>query len=215
MPHPDPPALSDHNISVSEMGVGYSRPFQFTIEQFDRMIDQGVLSDLVDQKIQLYRGEIQLMVPPNPLHDEVIGSLDEWAHGVRIQLSRRSQSQQIRVRCQVSIDLRVVQTVPLPDLVMARGTSYLEKRPGPADILLLIEVSDSTLKHDLGDKASLYAESSISEYWVVDIPNRSLVIHRSPSSGRYRSVVTVDENQPTSPQAIPSVSLKVADLFRA
>ncbi len=62
--------------------------------------------------------------------------------------------------------------------------------PQPQDILLIVEISDSTLRIDLETKAKLYARAEIAEYWVVDIPGKQLIVHREPSRGNYANIVT-------------------------
>ncbi len=74
---------------------------------------------------------------------------------------------------------------PEPDVVWAVGAAA---HPLAADVLLLIEVADTTLHLDLGEKAALYAEAGIPEYWVVDIESRRLLVHRQPAGGEYLDV---------------------------
>jgi Uma2 family endonuclease len=73
--------------------------------------------------------------------------------------------------------------------VIAKDRSYRESHPGPQDILLLIEVADSTLKYDRNIKIPLYARCGIPEVWLIDIQNRRLEIHRQPSQEGYRQIL--------------------------
>jgi len=76
-----------------------------------------------------------------------------------------------------------------------------------------MEVADSSLSTDCGEKAALYAEAGIADYWVVDIPGRSLIIHRDPEGNTYRDVRTLRENESITPICDPTTQLVVRDLF--
>jgi Uma2 family endonuclease len=106
---------------------------------------------------------------------------------------------------------------PQPDLVVLRRatTCFQSEPPQPSDVALIIEVSDTTLQFDLGVKASLYARAGIVEYWVLDVTNRSLIVHREPESGRYRSVAAYNESEKVAPLASPQHELLVGDIFPA
>ena len=85
--------------------------------------------------------------------------------------------------------------------------------PLPDEISLVVEVSDTTLRFDLRDKASLYARAGIIECWVVDLNGRKLIVHREPKEGHYTSVVSYDENDSVAPLAAPERTLAVRSLF--
>ena len=86
-------------------------------------------------------------------------------------------------------------------------------RPTHADLLLLIEVSDSSTEQDLGEKARLYAEHDIPEYWVIDIKAEQVHIHRTTSQGKYQSIQTVDKSALISPLCKSTATLSLAELF--
>lgn len=93
---------------------------------------------------------------------------------------------------------------PEADLKVLRRTSEeYASNPQPEDILLLVEISDSTVRFDLGPKARLYARAAIMEYWVLDIPGKQLIVHREPEKGRYRSVVAYETQEEVAPLAAP------------
>lgn len=82
-----------------------------------------------------------------------------------------------------------VRNEPEPDLKVLRNTAQtFTDNPLPEDILLMVEISDSTVRFDLKVKAPLYARAAISEYWVVDIPGNRLVVHRQPEGGQYKAL---------------------------
>jgi Uma2 family endonuclease len=96
------------------------------------------------------------------------------------------------------------QSEPEPDLkVLRRSVKEYSSNPQPEDILLLVEISDSTVRFDLSVKAKLYARAAIQEYWVVDIPGQRLIVHREPKDGEYRRVMAYEAEEEVSPLAAP------------
>ena len=104
---------------------------------------------------------------------------------------------------------------PKPDLVVLTrpDEDFLDTNPGPADIALVIEIADSTLRRDLGSKATRYARAGIREYWVVDIENRKLHVHREPSGDTWASITVLDETKIVSPLTAPQASIPLTELF--
>src|ERR1700733_12958631 len=104
---------------------------------------------------------------------------------------------------------------PEPDLVVLAKPSreYRERNPRASDLRLVVEISDSTLGFDLTAKAELYARAGISEYWVVDVAARRLIVHRDPRAGLYRLVTAYGEQESVSPLALPDFEFRVLDAF--
>ena len=103
--------------------------------------------------------------------------------------------------------------VPSPDHYVLSSEAALAA-PGPDTILLVIEVSDTTLESDLGDKADAYARHGVREYWVVDPSERCIYVHRLANGEDYGAPVRVDDNERVSAQNIPNLTLCLADLPR-
>ncbi|MBC7964595.1 MAG: Uma2 family endonuclease [Fuerstia sp.] len=188
---------------------GTRLPARFSVAQFDAMIDAGVFSAETDRQLQLLNGEIVIMTPPNPMHDDVVGLLSAWAFD-ELHKSREN----FEVRVQLSMDLASQNSVVLPDLLFVAPRSYSTRRPTASDTRLLIEVSDTTLVYDLGDKMRMYAAENVVEYWVIDIPHRSLIVHLDSAAGRFRSVQTFAEHELVHSKSLADVSLSVSRLFR-
>ena len=94
---------------------------------------------------------------------------------------------------------------PEPDLkVLSRSMREFNGNPGPADILLVVEIADSSLYLDLHVKAKLYARAGIVEYWVVNIPDKRLIVHREPANGQYVDVTSYASQDEVSPLAAPA-----------
>ncbi len=135
------------------------------------MIRAGVLTK--DDRVELLEGYLVLKMAHDPAHD---GTLD-LVKGV------------IPTVLPIGWFLRVQQTVsladsnPEPDIAVVRGSfrSFLARHPGPADIALIVEVSNSSLDRDLDDKARVYARAGIPVYWVVDVVNGTVEVFEQPS----------------------------------
>jgi Uma2 family endonuclease len=104
---------------------------------------------------------------------------------------------------------------PEPDVVVLnrRASELPGDEPEPPDIALVVEVSDTTLHHDLTTKAALYARAGIPDYWVLDLNGRRLVVHREPARGVYKAVMAYDEHERVAPLAAPGREIAIADLL--
>jgi Uma2 family endonuclease len=171
---------------------------------FDRMVSRGAFVDLAPLKVELIHGEIRFMNPAGPVHEGEIQFLMEWSVS-------HANRQEMMVRVQSSIHCG--EHRPEPDLVWTRRMPAKRMRPTHADVLLLIEVSDSSTDQDLGEKARLYAEHDIPEYWVVDIQTEQVHVHRTPSQGSYQSIQSFDKSSFISPLCQSAATLSLAELF--
>ena len=108
-----------------------------------------------------------------------------------------------------------VYSEPEPDVAVTREptTAYLDRHPGPLDLLLVIEVSDTTLRPDLFVKSRLYARAGIAEYWVLDLNARQLHIYRDPIGGEYAVVTVHPETETVSPGIRPDAPVTIAALL--
>jgi Uma2 family endonuclease len=104
---------------------------------------------------------------------------------------------------------------PVPDLlVLAADSGSFQSNPQPEDLLLVVEIADTTLSFDLTTKAALYARAEIGEYWVPDVSGRRLIVHRNPQLGKYTTVVAYSDNESIAPLVAPDALFKVADAFQ-
>ena len=104
-------------------------------------------------------------------------------------------------------------TMLAPDLLVLRRRVELEDAM-PEDIGLAVEISETTLARDLGEKARLYAAHGVEEMWVVDLPNSRLHIHREPGAEGYRSITAQDWEQPARPLYAPGLTLLLRDILK-
>ena len=183
-----------------------SAPATFTIEEYERMIARGVFAGRNEKSIELIRGELRMMSPQGAANAELLAQLDDWSHDV-------TDRRKVRVRVQSSIEIPQLDTQPEPDLVWTEARSFSHRRPVAHEVLLLAEVADSSLDYDLGEKRQLYAEAGIRDYWVFDIPNRSVHVFRDPSPADFQMRQTISAGDRVAPLLVDGVSLAVGNLF--
>ncbi len=104
---------------------------------------------------------------------------------------------------------------PEPDIIVLNRdlSNFRSSNPGPRDLHLVVEVSDTTLAFDLTAKAALYARAGIVEYWVLDVTGRRLIVHRDPQPGKYATVLIYNERESVAPLAAPHALFPVAAAF--
>jgi len=158
---------------------------------------------------ELIDGEIIEKMPKNPPHRIALMLLAAWLESLFGRFC---------VQTQDPIVLPVPDnnsTEPEPDVAVTRAPTmtYQDDNPGPEDLLLVGEVSDTTLAYDLRSKAALYAAAGIPEYWVLDVTGRRLCVHRRPAADGYREVRIYGEAEEVSPLARPDTAVLVASLL--
>jgi len=179
---------------------------RLTLAQYDRMIESGVFDRGERRRLEFIRGEIREMTPIGSLHEVVVDRLNEWS-------IRSLPEGKVWVRVQNSVGLVSLESAPEPDLAWVDRRDYSEGRPTEADVLLVIEVAESSLAYDRGEKADLYASAGIKDYWVVNLPDRCVEVRRDPGSGHYRSLITYAGDDEVRPLAAPDVLLRPSMLW--
>jgi len=176
----------------------------FTVEEYYRMGESGVLGH--EPRIELIEGEVVDMSP--------IGSKHAYVVDLLVKLINQTIDDSLHLRGRHPVRLSDV-SEPEPDIAIVRGpgTNYLEHHPLPNDVMLLIEVSDTTLKFDLETKAPLYAKHGIPEYWVVDLEGKQLHLFRQPEEGVYLVHETLDAAGTVEVPACPGARLALADIL--
>jgi len=111
------------------------------------------------------------------------------------------------------LGLLELESVPQPDLFWVQKKDYSQQRPTSANVLLMIEVSNTSLAYDHGEKAELYASEGIEDYWVVNVVDRVVEVFREPSGDRYQSLQTYKIGESIAVLAFPEILLPVADLW--
>ena len=178
-----------------------------TIAEYDRMIAAGAFEPREQNRLELIYGELRKMTPIGSEHEVVLDYLTEWSFS---ELPKKK----VWVRVQNSIGIRALDSAPEPDLAWVARRDYRRGRPTAEDVLLVIEVSESTLRFDLGKKAGLYAAAGISDYWVVDVAAHSIIVHRDPADGRYQDVRTYRKADELRPLHVAEAKLTPSSLWQ-
>ena len=174
----------------------------WTRSEFERAIERGVFAE--DDPIELLDGEIVCVSPENRLH---VATVDLVVERLRRVFGRGFV---IRVQHPLSVGDR---SLPEPDVAIVAGKprDFLQAHPTMA--LLVVEVSDSSLRRDLGRKARTYARAGIVDYWVIDVRRRLLHVHRDPTPTGYQRVTRVGARAMVKPVSRPRSRIKVSDLI--
>lgn len=181
--------------------------FRWTAGQYHLALEMGVWEG---RKVILIDGELLEMPPPDPLHNSALGLAD--------YLFKRIFAEGYWVRVQLPLVLGI-NTDPLPDLTVVPGDPRSVTTNSPT-ALLVVEVSNTSLSFDTGEKASLYAAAGIKDYWVIDAPGRRVLVYRDPIPDPrqpyghgYASVTVLLPGQSLAPLAAPAAPVAAADLL--
>ena len=179
---------------------------RLSLAEYDRMIDCGVFDQGRRRRLEFIRGEIREMTPIGSSHEEVVDRLAEWS-------VRNTAPGEFRIRVQNSIGLPELESAPEPDIAWVVADDYSGRRPQASRVRLVIEVAESSLRYDCGEKADLYAEAGVSDYWVVNLAERTVEVRRDPVDGRYRSVEAFRGDEELRPLAKPDLVLRPSSLW--
>ncbi len=183
-----------------------STTLKLTLAEYDAMIADGAFEAIRDKRIELIHGELIELTPPNPPHEFVVDKLNNWS-------VRSTSFDEVIIRVRNSVGIPELDSAPQPDIAWVRNDDYSRRRPLPSDVLLLIEVSDSSRRYDRGTKAELYASAGIQDYWIVDIPGQTVEVRREPRGTKYHSLQTFGYDESLTTLTEPSVELPVRMLF--
>ena len=177
---------------------------KFTVDEYYRMAEVGILSP--DERTELLEGEIILMAAIGSKHAFCVDFFNDT-----FTIPVVKERALVRIQNPVFFnDGTEVQ----PDIALVRRTSYADAHPRPDDVLLLVEVSDTTIGTDRREKLLLYARFGIQEAWLADVNAKAVDIHTEPRNGRYTNVRRVGMDGILSPTAFPDVEIAVRDVFR-
>ncbi len=177
---------------------------KLTSQQYHLMAEAGILAQ--SDRVELIYGEIIDMSPIGRKHSACVARLTDVLvtefHGKAI----------IWVQNSIHLDDA---SEPQPDLVLlkSRPDFYEEELPKPSDILLIIEVADSTISYDRDIKMPLYAAAGIGEFWLVDVNNRTLTSYILPAPSGYRNSHCYRINESIPIQAFPDQAIAWSDIF--
>ena len=178
---------------------------RFNVEEYYRMAETGVLKP--DARVELLNGEVNDMSPVGPFH----GSITKYLNLLFTGAARGRWITQIQDP--VHLDDH---SEPEPDLALLKPSPdfYRKRHPQPADVFLLIEVSDTTLDRDQDAKIPAYGRAGIPEVWIVNLVDLTVEIYREPHFTGYSSKTVLRAGDQAKPQAFPDVAVDVAELLK-
>lgn len=192
-------------MQMESGGKEEARPQRrWTREEYERLVELGILRP--DERLELLDGEILVMSPQGTSHASCSVLAQQALEPLFAGAFHRQHSP-------IALDDH---SEPEPDLAVVRGSvrEFLHRHPTPADILLLVEVSDSSRAYDLERKARSYPRAGVPEYWVLDLVRRELIVHLDPAADEYR---TIEHRRPgdrvTPKHATSDASIDVSDLL--
>ncbi len=179
-------------------------PAHWTTGQYLCLVDEGVLAP--DDKVELLEGIIVAVSPSNVGHDGALGLVSAALF--------RAVGERAVVRVQLSL-VAGPHSLPEPDVAVVPGGARDYERTRPTSALLVVEVSDTSLKQDRLTKSAIYAAAGIPEYWIVNLPDGCVEVRRQPDATgrRYASVAVARRGETIELTALPGVRAAVDDLL--
>ena len=176
----------------------------FTVSEFYRMAEAGILTE--DARVELIEGEIIEKCAIDSHHAACVKRLHTFIS--------RLIGDDIIIGVQDPIRLDDY-SEPQPDLALLKASDdfYAAHHPGPSDVLLVVEVSDTSLGYDREVKAPLYAVAGIPEVWVVDLQQAAITRYAKPNAGMYQDTAIFDRTESIISLTVPALSLSVGDIL--
>ncbi len=184
---------------MSSSASGVPKPYRLTVQDYYRMGKAGILEP--DERVELMEGEIIAMSPIGSLHAAWVNQLET--------------SDEITVHIQNPVRLGD-DTEPELDLALLRPRekTYSQAYPTSTDVLLIVEVAESSLIYDRDRKAPLYARYGIPEVWLIDLNSSQLTLYLGPSQDGYRKILRPARSECVSPVLLPEVKIEFGFLFK-
>jgi Uma2 family endonuclease len=175
----------------------------FTVTEYHRIAEAGILGE--DDRVELLAGEIVAMTPIGSRQAACVARLTAL-------LSRVQELGIVWVQNPIHLGQH---SEPRPDLAVLkpRADFYAQAHPEPEDVLLVVEVAETSADYDREVKLPLYARAGIPEVWLVDLTEERIEAYRQPAPNGYREVRRLGRDGRAAPQAFPDLELAVADLL--
>jgi Uma2 family endonuclease len=174
-----------------------------SVRDYHQMAKVGILGE--DDRVELIEGELIQMAPIGGSHLQLVNLL------TRLLVRKVGDDGVVSPQNPISL---YPDSEPEPDLVVLRPEClYREEVPGVADVLLLIEISSSTLDYDRGVKVPLYAKHGVTEVWLFDTSTRSMTVFLDPTATGYTRVLSPKRGDTVTPVSLPKVQLSLTDIW--
>ncbi len=186
-------------MSVNFQTHPQPKQLRFSVDEYYKMIELGILKDY--EKAEIIEGELIQKMPIGDRHASVVNRLN--------RIFVKNASDEILVSVQNPLRISDYNE-PEPDFVLADLTKFENDRhPRPEETLIVVEVSDTTLKYDRDTKLSLYAEAEIPEVWIVNLKNDIVEIYRKPSNGIYQIAQIFKKGEIAESEILPDLKIEV------
>jgi len=199
-------------MGLGVCGVSYEREcmtvqilrWQFTVADFARMTEAGIFAE--DDRVELIDGEVRAMSPIGPRHAAIVKRLNA--------LMSRQVADRAILSVQDPIQLTDY-TEPQPDLAVLRVREdfYVQAHPMPADVLVVVEVAETSLEYDREEKVPRYAQVRIPEVWLLDVEQETVTQYTQPDGTRYCEEHTLQRGQILVAATVSNLRLALDDIF--
>ena len=174
----------------------------FTVGEFVRMWEVGIFAH--DERVELIEGEVVKKRRNSNLRAALVTNL------THLLISAVGDGAHFRIHGPVSLP---PSSLVLPAFALLRPRSYMRESATTADVLLIVEVAERSIRYDRSVKLRLYARCGIPEYWIVDAKTEMLEIHRAPSGDQYAERLQPARGTPIAPLAFPDAAISIDAIF--
>ncbi len=202
-------ANSYHNYPIKDLpddSLGEVRRFLFDVETYHRLGEADIFHP--DTRTELIEGEIIIMSPIGKRHAAKINRI------VRLFTARLKNTAIVSVQNPMALPGSKSEFVPDVVLLEPREDFYEDELPNPENVLLLIEVCDTTLNYDRKKKLPLYARYGVRETWLVNLVDGVIEIYTEPKNAKYSICRIAQSGEKISPLAFPKLKIKVDDILK-
>jgi Uma2 family endonuclease len=176
----------------------------WTVDEYHRMAEAGIFEP--SERVELLEGKIICILTKGISHRSAMGRTN------KLLQNRLGNQACIAIQDPVKLNER---SEPEPDIAVVKidPLDYADHHPTPAEIYLIIEVADSSLKLDTEIKAKAYSQAGIKDYWVLDVVKRELIVFRNPTTEGYQNQEIITEHQNISPLDFPDLEIVVSQML--
>ncbi len=174
---------------------------RFTVNEYHRMAETGILPE--DERVELIDGEIIEMAPIGGRHVVCVSRLN------RLLVQHMGDDATVNIQSPIQLG---EDEEPEPDVAVVRARNYGDELPTSSDVLLLIEVADTSLAFDRGTKLPLYARSGIPEAWLVDLRAQAIERHTNPSRDGYGVALRAGLGEKIESTVVPGLVISADDV---
>jgi Uma2 family endonuclease len=177
--------------------------YKLSIEDYHKLGEAGILNE--DSRVELIEGELIEMAPIGVAHMRSVNRLN------RLLINAVGNAAVVSVQNPVILPPR---SEPQPDFALLKpGAENAAHVPHPDDVLLIIEVADTTLSYDRKTKLPLYARAGIAEAWIVDVQAQTVEAYRSPGESGYAESVVHRRGESAAPALLPAAVIEIDAIF--